>query len=57
MKRSDWDELAFLDEQNNTVYESKKDNKQRKRKWREIETIKERQRLRRELTDIYQYTF
>ena len=37
MKRSDWDELAFLDEQNNTVYESKKDNKQRKRKWREIE--------------------
>lgn len=57
MKRSDWDELAFLDEQNNTVYESKKDNKQRKRKWREIETIKERQRLRRELTDIYQYSF
>ena len=57
MNRSDWEDLSFLDQQNSDVYEHKKDNKQRKRKWREIETIKERRRLRRELTDIYQYSF
>lgn len=56
MKRSNSDELEFLDE-NVSDYESKKEAKQRRRKWREIETIKERQRLRRELSDIYHYSY
>jgi len=56
MKRSDWDDFDYQEQEDRTSYGNKKNAKPRKRRWREIETIKEKQRLRRELSDIYQYS-
>ncbi|WDD97844.1 MULTISPECIES: DUF3545 family protein [Thalassomonas] len=52
MKFNNWEEFddIYGDE---SLTEQKKNNKTRKRKWREIEAIKEKQRLRRELAEFY----
>jgi hypothetical protein len=47
----DEDELTRPDKKNKTS------GKERKRKWREIESIKEQRRLRREITDFEQYSY
>lgn len=55
-----WQDLALfedMDEFPETVKKGKSYNKVRKRKWREIETVKEQRRLRRELLDLEQYSF
>lgn len=56
MNTTDWNEVFYQDEEDLLDYQPKK-KKQSKRKWREIETIKERQRLKRELLDINEYNF
>lgn len=55
MNSNDWNEILFQDDDDLTPFEPKKRSKQSKRKWREIEDIKERQRLKRELMDINEY--
>ena len=53
-----WDDfLDTYDEDEDTPYQQKKKNKYSKPRWREIENIKEKQRLRREIVDISQYEF
>jgi len=46
-----WDELSFLDLDNEIEPELKPREKSRKRKWREIELVKEKQRMKRELSE------
>lgn len=57
MKTIEWDDIEPLDADSYVEHEFKAKAKSRKRKWREIETIKERRRLRKELEqyDSYQY--
>lgn len=57
MNTSDWNDIFYQVENDASSYESKKRTKQSKRKWREIEQIKEKQRLKRELMDLNQYEF
>lgn len=53
MKLDDWND--FYDDNGIELSqpEQKKSSKSCKRKWREIEMIKEKQRLRRELSEFY----
>lgn len=56
MASFDWEieeenELEFGSE-SVSAFEKRKKNQQLKRKWREIETIKENRRLKRELADL-----
>ena len=53
MKFNDWEEYDNVHGDELSLTEHKKTNKGRKRKWREIEAIKEKQRLRRELSEFY----
>ncbi len=60
MNNKYWHETDVLDDDDElTIPEknSKVGGKERKRKWREIEAIKEQRRLRRELTDFEQYSY
>ena len=53
-----WHEEDILNDDDELVTPDKKGRaKIRKRKWREIETIKEQRRLRRDLADFEQYSF
>ena len=56
MKRYDLDEFDtdFIIETVNE-FEKKKTIRKRKRRWREIESLKENQRLKRELAEFDQY--
>ncbi|TPH15279.1 DUF3545 family protein [Litorilituus lipolyticus] len=49
MESDDWLEHDYADQIELIEHKAKKKAKQRKRKWREIEAIKEQQRLKREL--------
>ncbi|WP_236701234.1 DUF3545 family protein [Thalassomonas viridans] len=53
MKFNDWEEFDDIYGDDESLTEQRKNNKTRKRKWREIEAIKEKQRLRRELAEFY----
>jgi len=56
----DWQDLDLLDdidELQGGDTRTKSKSKMRKRKWREIETIKEQRRLRRDLADFEQYSY
>lgn len=56
MKNYEWDEdITSLDD--DFVIEQRKNKKDRRRKWREIETLKEEQRLRKELEKYNQYSY
>jgi len=63
MNNYDWQELSLLDEiddvdeVNERGQKSKAKSKARKRKWREIELIKEQRRLRRDLATFEHYSF
>ena len=46
----------FIEESENTTSE-RRGRKTKKRKWREIEAIKEKQRLRRELIEYNEFTY
>jgi hypothetical protein len=52
------DDDAFDDEDNELTRPDKKGQaKARKRKWREIEVIKEQRRLRRDIANFEQYSY
>ncbi|WP_274050646.1 DUF3545 family protein [Thalassomonas haliotis] len=53
MKFNNWEEIDDIYGDEASLTEQKKNTKTRKRKWREIEAIKEKQRLRRELAEFY----
>jgi hypothetical protein len=60
MNNDAWDEIDFLDEsEEQQVFErsNKNKGKNRKRKWREIEEIKEQRRLKRDLADFERNAF
>ncbi|KGJ96939.1 DUF3545 family protein [Colwellia psychrerythraea] len=60
MKDNYWQESEILDdvdEQETADRSSRSKGKVRKRKWREIEAIKEQRRLRRSLADFEQYSY
>jgi len=59
MSNEDWHDTDVLDEDDNelTRTDKKAQAKQRKRKWREIEVIKEQRRLRRDIADFEQYSY
>lgn len=48
---TNWDELNFLDSMEEFEQVAKNKGRTRKRKWREIESIKEKHRLKRELEE------
>lgn len=52
-----WDELDDFFEDDVLTQGTKHKKTSRKRKWREIENIKEQRRLKKELADINQYSF
>lgn len=52
---NNWDDLLEEYEEDDMPYTTKKKSRNSKPRWREIENIKEKQRLRRELVDINQY--
>ena len=58
MSNTDWNDLSFLDcddEFEQVVVKAK--DRSRKRKWREIESVKEKRRLRKELAEYEQYSY
>jgi hypothetical protein len=63
MNNDDWQELSILDdiedvdEVNERGQKRKTKSIERKRKWREIELIKEQHRLKRDLATLEQYSF
>jgi hypothetical protein len=60
MNNDAWDEIDFLDEsEEQQIFEksTKNKGKSRKRKWREIEQIKEQRRLKRDLADFEREAF
>ena len=59
MNNEYWQEANDFDEDELTRPDKKGKSKgsDRKRKWREIESIKEQRRLRREITDFEQYSY
>jgi hypothetical protein len=59
MNNEYWQEADDFDEGELTRPDKKGKSKgsDRKRKWREIESIKEQRRLRREITDFEQYSY
>lgn len=56
MSSAEWDNLDFLDFDDIVEHDPKAKLKSKKRKWREIENIKERRRLKRELEEYDSYS-
>ncbi|MEW6991068.1 DUF3545 family protein [Colwelliaceae bacterium 6441] len=56
MNSMTWDDLDFTDEENFSDNEIKSKAKTKKRKWREIESIKEKRRLKKQIAELEQYT-
>ncbi|HBY85850.1 MAG TPA: hypothetical protein DEO86_08255 [Colwellia sp.] len=60
MNNEYWHETDVFDDEDELTRPDKKGKAKgsdRKRKWREIESIKEQRRLRREITDFEQYSY
>lgn len=57
MNDIEWDNMVFSDEADDLTIEDKKNTTKRKRKWREIEKIKEQKKFQKEMLsyDEYQY--
>jgi hypothetical protein len=55
MEHNSFDEYDDIFNHSYELIHSAKESSTRKRKWREIETYKDRQRLRQELTDLRDY--
>ncbi|MGL1959564.1 MAG: DUF3545 family protein [Colwellia sp.] len=55
MKNNNWQELDFSEFEEQEQYDKKKNQKLNKRKWREIEALKEQHRERKEMAsfDLY----
>jgi hypothetical protein len=50
-----WENFDFLDDESFSDNEIKSKSKNKKRKWREIESIKEKRRLKKLIEDIEHY--
>jgi hypothetical protein len=63
MNNNEWQEQSLLDDiedvdlLNESLQKGKAKNKVHKRKWREIELIKEQRRLRRDIAAFEHYSF
>lgn len=57
MKKEKWDDFEYGAIEDTIGLQTKKNSKQRNRKWREIENIKEQKRLREELADYDSYNY
>jgi hypothetical protein len=57
MEHTSFDEYDDIFTNSFELITDSKDNRSQKRKWREIETYKDRQRLRQELTDLRDYCY
>lgn len=55
MENESWNDVDYIDEEV-LVQNKKSKDRGRKRKWREIENIKEQRRLRRDLQE-YEYSY
>jgi hypothetical protein len=57
MNNINWDNFEFINEEDFSENEVKGKAKTKKRKWREIESIKEKRRLKKQIEEIEQYSF
>ncbi|MFQ3312602.1 MAG: hypothetical protein ACI9VO_000534 [Colwellia sp.] len=59
MNNEYWQEVDVLDDEDDELIRADKkgQSKQKKRKWREIEAIKEQRRLRRDIANFEQYSY
>lgn len=57
MNNLNWEYFEFLNEDDFSENETKRKVKSKKRKWREIESIKEKRRLKRQLEELEHYSF
>jgi hypothetical protein len=59
MNNEYWQEVDVLDDEDDELIraDKKAQSKQKKRKWREIEAIKEQRRLRRDIANFEQYSY
>jgi hypothetical protein len=59
MNNEYWQEVDVLDDEDDELIRADKkgQSKQKKRKWREIEAIKEQRRLRRDIANFDQYSY
>lgn len=55
MNNINWEHFEFLDDENFSENETKGKPKNKKRKWREIESIKDKRRLKKQLEEIEHY--
>lgn len=52
-----WEDSEFFEEAGASYTEAKAKTKVKKRKWREIESVKEKRRLKRQLEEFEQYSY
>ncbi|MDG1752997.1 MAG: DUF3545 family protein [Thalassotalea sp.] len=57
MNNINWDNFDFVNEDDFSENEVKGKTKSKKRKWREIESIKEKRRLKKQIEEIEHYSF
>jgi hypothetical protein len=57
MEQNNFDEYDEIFNLCDSLLADKKEPRSRKRKWREIETYKDRKRLRQELYDLHNYAY
>jgi len=57
MEQNNFDEYDEIFNLCDSLLADKKEPRTRKRKWREIETYKDRKRLRQELYDLHNYAY
>jgi hypothetical protein len=57
MNHINWDNLEFINEDSFVENEVKGKPKAKKRKWREIESIKEKRRLKKQIEELEHYSF
>ncbi|GAA6206226.1 MULTISPECIES: DUF3545 family protein [Thalassotalea] len=57
MNKFNWDEFDFINDEEFSEKAVKNKGKTNKRKWREIETIKEQRRLKKQIAEMEQYSF
>lgn len=57
MNEFDWEEFDLAEDTDDLTVANKKNTKSRKRKWREIELLKEQKRFQKEMLSYDEYTY
>ncbi|MDO6447483.1 DUF3545 family protein [Colwellia sp. 1_MG-2023] len=57
MNKFNWDDFDFINDEDFSEKETRNKGKTSKRKWREIESIKEKRRLKKQIEEMEQYSF